>query len=339
MIHQLYKCNNYIVIKDKKELQEAKKVDICKYIIMEEHNIIHIWIRNYSKWEYTKYVAFDEAKDKDIETTGFKAYQAFYNYCGKSEVERMKKILRQIELWESVEQLHYSNYNYANHKIFDTIYELDANSAFAYGTNKLPDGFQPLKCYIQEIYDKKEVAPNTILRSRYKNLINYLIGYFARIKDFVSTRSEIIRYSNDNVKNKMLYIEQHGGKVFLSNTDSIITDTVGYDIMQQYIGTKVGQFKVEKIANRLYYKSSNVYQLDDKVVYSGKKYFAKKEVDFFNGIDATQEGQLIVPFNFNIEYSDEMYSKLCRIEYGEIKVTIINKLGETIGTKTYKLEE
>lgn len=336
---QLYKCNNYIVIKDKKELQEAKKVDICRYIIMEEHNVIHIWTRTYSKWEYTKYIAFDEAKDKDIETTGFKAYQAFYNYCGKKEVERMKHILREIQIWESVEQLHYANYNYANHKIYDTIYELDANSAFAYGTNKLPDGFEPLKEYVQSIYDQKELAPNAILRSRYKNLINYLIGYFARIKDFISTRSEIIRNSNDNVKNKMLYIEQHGGKVFLSNTDSIITDTVGYNIMQQYIGTKVGQFKVEKIANRLYYKSSNIYQLDDKVVYSGKKYFAKKEIDFFKGIDANQEGQLIVPFNFNIEYSDEMYSKICRIEYGEIKVTIINKLGEVLGTKIYRLEE
>lgn len=335
---KLVKSRNYIIIKDRKELDKAKSCDICRFIILEENNIIYIWIKSFGKWVKEKYIVFGTAKEKDDEVTGLKAYQSFYSYCGKIEVEKMKHILEPIPIWESYEQMHYANIDFIGEKIYKDIFEFDANSAFTYGTLRLPDGFELLKEYMVSLYEKKEETTNKITRSKYKNMQNFLIGYFARIKEFVRVRSEIIHESNINIKLKMAEIVKNKGNVYLSNTDSIVTDEIGAEIMQKYLGKKIGQFKLNNKAERLFYKSPNAYQLGDKVVYSGVSYFARKHTDFFEDKIAEQSGSLIKSFNFEICSSDESYSKLCRVEYGEIKVTVVNKIGEVLDTIIYKIQ-
>lgn len=335
----LKKSRNYIVVKNKKELELAKACDVCGYIIWEDNNVIYIWEKRFGKWVKEKYVAFGNSKDKDDETTGLRAYQSFYAYCGKDEIERMKHIYTPIPMWESYEQMHYANFEYMGEKIHKPIYEFDANSAFTYGTLQLPDGFEPLKEYMVGLYEQKQNAINKITRSKYKNLQNFLIGYFARIKDFVRVRSEIIKESNKNIELRMVEIVKNKGSVYLSNTDSIVTDEIGAAIMEKYKGDGVGQFKLSTITDRLYYKSSNAYQLGDKVVYSGVSYFARKHTDFFEERYAEQKGSLIRPFNFSLNLENEEYLKLCRVEFGQIEVTVVNRIGEKIDTIIYKIGE
>ena len=333
----LTSSKNYIVIKDKKELELAKACDICRYIILEDNNVIYIWTRLFGKWVKEKYVAFGEEKVKDEETTGYQAYQSFYAYCGKDEIEKMKHIFTPIPMWESYEQMHYANVDFMGEKIHQPIYEFDANSAFTYGTLQLPNGFELLKEYMTGLYEKKQNATNKITRSKYKNLQNYLIGYFSRIKDFVRVRSEIIRASNLNIQMRMAEIVSHKGLVYLSNTDSIVTNEVGAEIMEKYKGDGVGQFKLSTLADKLYYKSPNAYQLGEKIVYSGVRYFARKHTDFFEERYAEQTGTLIKPFDFAIEATNDIYYKLCRVAYGEITVTVVNKIGEKLDTIIYKI--
>ena len=80
-----------------------------------------------------------------------------------------------------------------------------------------------------------------------------------------------------------------------------------------------------------------VIDIGDKIVYSGVQYFAKKHVDLFNEISATQEGSLIRGFNFVIDENKE-YTKVCEVEYGEIIVKQYNFLGELINTFKYKAD-
>lgn len=336
---QLKNSRNYIVIKDRSELKNAQKVDICGYIILEDSNAIYIWTKLFGKWVKEKYVFFGKNKDKDDEVTGLKAYQSFYHYCGEQEVEKMKHIFKPIPMWESVEQMHFANIEFVNTKIYKNIYEFDANSAFTYGTLQLPKGFEKLKDYMTLLYDSKKNSQNQITRSKYKNMQNFLIGYFARIKEFIKTRSEIIRHSNENIQNKMVEIIKNKGNVYISNTDSIVTDEIGAEIMNKYLKDEVGYFKLSTKTDRLFYKSSNAYQLGEKIVYSGVKYFARKHTDFFKEEYAEQEGSLIKPFCFEIENSEEEYSKLCKVEYGKIEVTVYNKIGELINNYIYKIGE
>lgn len=328
---------NYIVIRTKKELETAKSCDICRYIIFEDSNVIYIWSKQFGKWVKEKYVAFGDCKEKDEETTGLRAYQSFYAYCGKEEVEKMKHIFTPISMWESYEQMHYANIDYMGKKIYQPIYEFDANSAFTYGALQLPEGFELLKEYMLELFERKKNAQNKITRSKYKNLQNYLIGYFARIKDFVKVRSEIIRASNFNIQMRMMEIISKKGSVYISNTDSIVTDKIGAEVMEKYKGDNVGQFKLSTFSDRLYYKSPNAYQIGEKVVYSGVGYFARKHTDFFKERYATQTGKLVQPFDFAIEATNETYYKLCRVKYGEIIVTVVNRIGEKLDTIIYKL--
>lgn len=333
----LTSSKNYIVVKNRKELELAKTCDICRYIIWEDNNIIYIWSKQFGKWVKEKYVAFGNDKAKDDETTGLQAYQSFYAYCGKEEIERMKHIFTPIPMWESYEQMHYANIDYLGEKIYQPIYEFDANSAFTYGTLQLPKGFELLKEYMVGLFEHKKTAQNKITRNKYKNLQNYLVGYFARIKDFVRVRSEIIRASNLNIQMRMAEIVSKKGSVYLSNTDSIVTNEIGAEIMEKYKGDGVGQFKLSTFTDRLYYKSPNAYQLGEKVVYSGVSYFARKHTDFFKERYAEQTGSLIKPFDFAIEATNETYYKLCRVEYGEITVTVVNRIGEKLDTIIYKL--
>lgn len=313
------------------------QIELCKHILYESGNIIYVYDKIFSKWKKRMFVAFGEASEKDLETTGFFAYKSFYNYCGDKEVEKMKHIFQPIDLWESHEQMHYANVFFAKEKIYKNIYEFDANSAFTYGALQLPKGFELLKEYMVELFEHKKNAQNKITRAKYKNLQNYLVGYFARIKDFVRVRSEIIRASNLNIQMRMAEIVSSKGSVYLSNTDSIITNEIGAEIMEKYKGDGVGQFKLSTFTDRLYYKSPNAYQIGEKVVYSGVKYFARKHTDFFKERYAEQTGSLIQPFDFAIEATDETYYKLCRVKYGEITVTVVNRIGEKLDTIIYKL--
>ena len=106
--------------------------------------------------------------------------------------------------------------------------------------------------------------------------------------------------------------------------------------MQQYIGTKAGQFKLQIKTDRLFYNSSNSYQIGEKVVYSGVKYFARKYTDFFKELYAEQEGSLVVGYDFDFEYENEEYKNLCRVKNGEIKVKVYNKMGELVDIIIYK---
>lgn len=333
---KLTSSSGCIIAKDKADVQLAKDCTLCTHILLELGNTIYLWKNICGRWHYEKYVVFGESKDIDLETTGFKAYQSFYNYCGKEEVEKMKHIFKPIPMWESYEQMHYANFEYSEEKIYKNIYEFDANSAFTYGATKLPDGFELLKEYMLLLYDKKSNTTNKLTRSKFKNLQNYLVGYFARIQDFIRVRSEIIKESNINIQSKMAEIVSKNGVVYLSNTDSIVTDDIGADVMSKYIGVKVGQFKLELKTNKLFYKSPNAYQIGEKVVYSGVKYFARENTDFFNDISAEQYGSLIKEKQFVIYEEEDKLYKLCSLQYGEIKVFRFNILGELLDIKTYK---
>lgn len=332
----IYPTRTYIIIKSPKELNEAKQNHLCMHIIMESSNAIYIWNRVRGKWFKSVYTMYGKLKEKDLETTGLKAYQSFYYYCGKQEVERMKKVLTPIDVWDSYEQMHYANIEFAGEKIYTDIYEFDANSAFTYGVFQLQEEFEKLKEYYKMLYHNKEKAKNDITASKYKNLQNYLIGYFARIKEFVAVRSNVIFNSNTNIVTKMSKIRKYKGNVYLSNTDSIVTDKIGNDIMQEYIGTNAGEFKLKLHTDRLFYNSSNSYQIGDKVVYSGVKYFARKHTDFFSDKIAEQEGNLVIGYDFDFEYEDEKYKKLCRVKNSEVKVKVYNTIGELIDIIIYK---
>lgn len=333
----LHTSRNYILVKNKKELEVAKQCDICKYIIYENNNIIYIYTCINNKWVKETYVAFGKDREEDLETNGYEAYQEFYKYCGKSEIERMKLVYPQIPVWESYEQLHYANLDFIQEKLYQPIYEFDANSAFTYGVLQLSSDFDILKEYMLALYEKKKNAKNKITRNRFKNLQNYLIGYFARVKEFVMLRSEIIRLSNLNILHCMADVKAGGGIVYISNTDSIITNSKGADIMQAYIGDEIGQFKIKTICDKLFYKSSNIYQLGNKMIYSGVNYFARQHTDFFKEEYATTVGSLIKGFDFIIEAEDASYTKVCRVKFGQIEVTVINNIGETINKLIYKI--
>lgn len=242
------KSRFYIVAKNIKEVREAKKDNLCQFIILEDNNIIHIWKKCCIDWKYDKYVAFDKDRYRDVETTGLKAYQSFYNYCGKNEVDRMKNVLSPISLIESEEQMHFCNVDYIGEKIYSDIYVFDANSSFTFGVFQLQKEFDIMKEYYSILYDNKKNATNKIIRAKFKNLQNYLIGYFARVSGFISVRSNIIENSNNNIKEKMSKIINNGGVVYLSNTDSIVTDEKGKEVMIDFIGDKAGDFKLEKNA-------------------------------------------------------------------------------------------
>lgn len=332
----LSRARTYIIIKNIKELEVAKQNHLCMHIIYESNNFIYIWNRINSKWSKTVYSVYGKVKELDFETTGLKAYQSFYYYCGVEEVEKMKLILSPIDVWDSYEQMHYANIDFIGQKIYKNIYEFDANSSFTFGVFQLQEGFEKLKEYYDYLYNQKENAKNQLIRSKYKNLQNYLIGYFARVKQFVALRSNIIFNSNMNIVSKMKEIKREGGEVYLSNTDSIVTDDIGNEVMQQYIGTKAGQFKLQIKTDRLFYNSSNSYQIGEKVVYSGVKYFARKYTDFFKELYAEQEGNLVVGYDFDFEYENEEYKNLCRVKNSEIKVKVYNKIGELVDIIIYK---
>lgn len=328
---------NYIVIKSLSDLDNAMRNMYCRFIVYEQGNSILVWYKYDIKWLFSKYTIEGESVVSEDNTRGIEAYQRFYKYCGKDEIEKMKTILKPIEIWESEEQLHYANPKYANIPMKGQFFELDVNSSFTYGTLLLSDDFKVLKNYMLELYELKKNARDKNTRTRYKNLQNFLIGYFARVKAFVSLRSEIIKNSNENIISKIALITRNGGTVYLSNTDSIVTDVIGFAIMQPFIGEDVGKFKVEKRAEKLYYNSSNSYQIDNKITYSGMKYFARKNSDLFNEIRATQDGELIKAYNFDIETPIEDMSDICKIKESKITVNIYNKLGEKIETKIYKI--
>lgn len=330
---------NYIIVRDGKELEAAKNCDLCRYIIMEKGNVIHMWEFLDYKWRLRKYTVFDRTKETDDKTTGREAYQRFYKYCGKSEIERMKTLLKPIELWESHEQLSYCNLDYIGTKIEQDIYEFDVNSSFGYGATVLKEGFELLSQYMQELYIDRINAKTDFEKARFKNLMVYLVGCFARIKEFVALRSEIIKNSNDNVLDHILKIRKNGGTVYISNTDSIITDTKGAEVMLPIVSDRMGGFKLSTYTNRLYYRAAKIYQLGDKVKYSGVPYFARKHTDFFKGYDAEQKGRLIEGYDFIIDSknSNSIYSKVCRVRNGKIIVTIVNQLGEFIKQIEYRL--
>lgn len=334
-MQNLSKCRNYIIIKSPKEFDEATKSMLARYIVYERQDYIYIWVKIHGKWIRHTFCTAHDAECTDIKTTGLEAYLRFYNYCGREEVERMKHILPLIQKWDSTEQLHYYNIEFAQDKILRPIFVYDVNSAFTFGTLQLPDGFTPLKSYMTDLYELKKTAKTKLIRSKYKNLQNYLIGYFARIKDFVSTRSEVIKNSNDNVYSKMIEINQNNGIVYLSNTDSIVTDEVGKKVMDKYVSDEVGSFKLEKVATKLCYRSSNAYQIDDKVVYSGVGYYAQLSVNMFEDIFATQNGSLLEGFDFSIEDVPKNEIKLCKVRKSFITVIVRNILGEIIATKKY----
>lgn len=326
----------YEIIKDIKDLQKAKTNPLCNHIIYENNTNIYIWNYINGKWDKVLYNMYGKIKARDTSTTGFKAYMEFYKYVGKSEVERMKEKLELIDRWDSCEQLHFYNYEYVDVPIKQVIVEFDVNSAFTYGVMKLDDDFKPFKEYMQMLYDKKEMAKSDVERSKYKNLQTYLIGYFAKVKEFVSLRSKIIDNSNKHIIRLMTKVTAGGGTVYLSNTDSIVTDTKGYKILEPYIGTKLGQLKVSTVTDRLYYKSSNCYQLGDKVVYSGVKYFSRKHTDLFTGQTASQTGSLVEGYDFDYETTDEDEKRLCRVRNGTITVNVFNSLGELIDIIEYR---
>lgn len=328
---------NYIIVNDKASFEEAKRCDVCGFIIWEDKNTIKVWENLFGKWVRTQYTYFGEQIENDEETTGLKAYQSFYNYCGKEEVERMKSALSPISMFESFEQMHYFNFEHANEKIYKDIYEFDANSSFTYGVTRLPEEFNKLKEYMLMLYEKKKNAPNKIQRSKYKNLQNFLIGYFARVKEFVRVRSDIIMYSNENIQERMVEIQKAGGEIYLSNTDSIVTDSIGAEVMKKHLGTDVGKFKLSTKTDKLFYKSSNAYQLGEKIVFSGVKYFARKHTDFFSDLTASQKGSLIQGYDFCLD-SDGTYSKVCKIRNGKIEVFVVNALGELMERIEYTLE-
>jgi len=332
---------NYIIVKDKKELEEAKKCELCMYIIMEKGNVIHLWEYINFKWVKKRYTVFGRDKTTDDITTGTEAYQRFYKYCGKSEIERMKGILKPIQKWESFEQMNYCNLDYLGEHIHKDIFEFDVNSSFGYGATQLPKGFELLSNYMQELYDERLSAPNEFEKARIKNLMVYLVGCFANIKEFVALRSEIIKNSNDNVLEHMIKIRQNGGTVYLSNTDSIVTDEKGAEVMLPIISDKMGDFKLSTFTDKLYYRSPKVYQLGDKVKYSGLTYFARKHTNFFKGYEAREKGNLIEGYDFVISenFEESIYSKLCRVRKGKIIVTVVNQLGEFIEEIEYKLED
>ena len=335
----LKSSKNYIVIKHIRELGEAKDCHTCCFIVFENANVITTWNRDGRNWKKERYTYFGQQAEKDDEITGFKSYQSFYAYCGKKEIERMKLILNPIPIWESYEQLHYANMEFAKEKIYKTIYEFDVNSSFSYGAQKLPDGFQLLKEYMKELFIEKENAKNKITRSKYKNLQNFLVGYFARIKEFVHVRSLIIEYSNRHIKEHIAKIMKQKGICYISNTDSIVTDEKGAEIMYPLINSELGGFKLANKVDKLCYHSCNAYQLGDKITYSGVKYFARKSTDLFKDEYGEQVGTLIKPINFVFNLENTEYSKICEVRYGEIEVKVYNIIGELINTLIYKIGE
>lgn len=329
---------NYAIVNNGGELKKAMSDILCGHIIWERGGTIYLYTRYLNKWVREKYVLFGNDKDKDEEVTGRMAYQKFYAYCGKDEVEKMKLIFPKIEAWDSVEQLHYSNVFHSNEKIEKRIYEFDANSSFTYGIFNLPKGFDKLKEYAESLYAKKEKATDPVTRSKYKNLQNFLVGYFARVSGFVSTRSNIIDLSNNNIGNRMKEVVENKGIVYLSNTDSIVTDDYGADIMSKYIGSAAGEFKLKGTYDRLYYKTSNCYQLGDKVVWSGVKYFARMNTDFFEDRIAEQRGSLVEGYEFMLPEENGNRVRKCRVRFGVIEVFIYNSIGEFITKKEYKIQ-
>lgn len=331
---KLPNTRNYIVIKDRKELADAMNDIYSRYIILEEANTISLWYWVIGGWRYKRYVFFSEDNKGSDDTTGLQSYMEFYKSVGKESVEKMKTIIPDIPMWESNEQLHYANIRYTNRVIKEDIFVLDCNSSFTYGIMCLDDDFIDLKKYMLSLYEKKKNAKNKDTRTKYKNLQNYLIGYFARVKGFVGLRSKIIENSNNNIISKMREINNAGGKVYLSNTDSIVTDTTGFMVMQKYISNDVGGFKIETRAKELYYSSSNCYQIDKKLVYSGVRYYARRHTDLIKGQTASQSGSLVKAYDLLIDGD----SAVGKVRPDKIVVNVFNKLGEQIDTVIYTID-
>ena len=322
-----------------KEVAKAKQEYACQYIVYEKGATLTVYENVYVDWIERKYSLSGKQDATNADVTGTMAYQKFYSYAGKEEVERMKHILEPIENWDSCEQMHYSNVHYQGEKIYKPLYNFDANSAFTYGVFGLPSGFNTLKDYMSMLYEAKKIAKNKLERDTFKKLQNFLIGYFARVKGFVSTRSEVIRISNDNITSKMKEITRAGGTVYLSNTDSIVTDDKGAEIMSKYIGDDAGRFKLEGAYDKLYYRSSNSYQIGNKVVWSGVKEFARINTDFFSDRIATQEGNLVKVVSFMLPTEHYGEVRLCTIEPSAVIVKVFNSIGELMEVLKYRINK
>lgn len=320
--------SNYVVARNMKEVRIAKQKGLCRFIILETPTAITIWNYVAGNWDIEQFILTNDFCPQPLELTGLDAYRAFYSYCGRDEIERMKSIYTPIPSWEAEPPFHYCNLNYVDMKLYQPIYELDANSAFTYGTTRLPDDFNLLKQYMTMLYGRKRDTTSKTQRSLYKALMNYLIGYMARVKGFSGVRSHIIAESNLNIKRHMVDIQAAGGTVFLSNTDSIVTDEKGMSAMQDSIGAEVGQFKVQSTSDKLYYKSSNAYQLGDNVTYSGVGYYARKHTDFFKGEYAVQTGKFIIPKDIDWEDEEGSLCHLSSVEWDRICVTVFYLNGE-----------
>ena len=185
--------------------------------------------------------------------------------------------------------------------------------------------YRGLLDFVEYEYARKKTSTKEE-RDKHKLILNSLIGIMKYHNVFL--RIAVLEYAR-------MYIESlKDENTIMQTVDSIVSLTPRPDLD---IGDNLGQFKLEQVANRLYYRSPNAYQLGDKIVYSGVQYFAKKHVDLFNEISATQEGSLIRGFNFVIDENKE-YTKVCEVEYGEITVKQYNFLGELINTFKYKVD-
>lgn len=316
------------------EIKMLKEIKLCSGIAFERGEQITLFFKNKTGWTQCDYLG---ENDTAFDVSGNSAYRAFYSFCGREEIEKMKKVLPKIEIWESVEQIHYFDFHYAETFIFDKIYEVDVNSSFAYGSLKLSGQFSLLKKYMLMLFAGKRTAATLRERDFFKKMQNYLIGYFARIKDFVSLRSEIIKNSNMHLYSLISKIKSAGGEVYLSSTDSILTNECGFNAVREFLGDGIGQLKLVNVGEKLYYQSSNIYQIDDKVKYSGVGYFARKHTDFFANKIARQSGSLLAGYDFEL-LNEGSNSRLCKIGESKIIVDEFNLLGEKLGTKKYTLK-
>lgn len=104
---------------------------------------------------------------------------------------------------------------------------------------RFPAMESPYKKFVAKYYKGKKNAKTKQERQNYKDILNFLVGYWQRKNCFL--RSTIVERQNRRIS---YFIHKYKDHVIYSNTDSIVSD-IHIPEIEQDIGDEVGQWKVE----------------------------------------------------------------------------------------------
>lgn len=136
----------------------------------------------------------------------------------------------------------------------------------------------PFKRFVNHYYDLKAKATNKIERQKYKDILNFSVGYIRRKNPFI--HSAILSYAKYRIES---LIDKN---TIYCNTDSIVSKERRFDI-EQMLGNEVGQFKLEHTGEFVHTNSGYQWNRDIPSVRGKSKEWFKNM--YPNGYDILKD--------------------------------------------------